>query len=312
MITVEELRQSVRGEILLGENLAKYTSLKIGGNADFFIRPLDKTDVLAAVQFFHERRQPYLVLGRGSNVLVSDDGIRGAVITLRDNLDRVEINGNKVVAQAGADLPALAVKLLRQGLGGLENLSGIPGSIGGAIVMNAGAYGREIFEVIRWVEVIRDGKLIRLQREDINYHYRGTDLHHDIILAAEFQLHILNADEQAAASQRRKDFLAKRQSSQPLNWPNAGSIFKNPPPDEAGVLRFTGSLIEACGLKGVQHGGAQISEKHANFIINSGDAKASDVIALIELCRSEVRKKFGIELELEVKLIGFQNAASSV
>lgn len=159
MITLEELRKAVRGEILLNENLAKYSSFKIGGNADFFIKPCDKDDVLSAVEFFHSHNVPWMVLGRGSNVLISDEGVRGAVISLRENLEKVCIEGERVYAEAGADLPALAVQTLRQGLGGLENLSGIPGSLGGAILMNAGAYGKEIFELIEWVKWCDAGKL---------------------------------------------------------------------------------------------------------------------------------------------------------
>jgi UDP-N-acetylmuramate dehydrogenase len=309
MITLEELRKAVRGKIRLNENLAKYSSFKIGGNADFFIEPCDKDDVLRAVQFFHDRNLPWRVLGRGSNVLINDEGVRGAVISLRENLEKVCIEGECVYAEAGADLPALAMRTLRQGLGGLENLSGIPGSVGGAILMNAGAYGREIFELIEWVEVVRCGKIVRLKKSEIRYEYRNTDLHDDVILATEMRLKKLSPSELEIAMQRRKEWMEKRRATQPLNLPNAGSIFKNPPPDEHGKPRYAGALIEACGLKGVRHGNAQISEKHANFIINLGNAKATDVLALIELARLEVKKKFDIMLELEIKLIGFENAS---
>lgn len=308
MITLEELRKAVRGEILLNENLAKYSSFKIGGNADFFVKPCDKDDVVSAIAFFHKARLPYVVLGRGSNILISDEGVRGAVISLRENLERVEIEGERVYAEAGADLPALAMQTLKQGLGGLENLSGIPGSLGGAILMNAGAYGKEIFEVIEWVEVVRGAKIVRLLKSEIRYEYRGTDLRDDVILSTEMRLKKLSPNEQEDAMRRRKEWMDKRRATQPLNLPNAGSIFKNPPPDETGKPRYAGALIEACGLKGVQHGGAQISEKHANFIVNLDKAKAADVLALIRLAQSVVKEKFGIALELEIKLIGFEHA----
>jgi UDP-N-acetylmuramate dehydrogenase len=174
--------------------------------------------------------------------------------------------------------------------------------------MNAGAYGKEIFELIEWVEVVRCGKIVRLKKSEIRHEYRGTDLQNDVILATEMRLKKLSPIEQETAMQRRKEWMEKRRATQPLNLPNAGSIFKNPPPDEHGKPRYAGALIEACRLKGVRHGEAQISEKHANFIINLGDSKATDVLALIELARQEVKKKFGIMLELEIKLIGFENA----
>lgn len=308
MMALEDLRQAVRGEILLGENLAQYTSLKIGGNADFFIKPADKADALAAVAFFTKQNTQVVLLGRGSNVLVSDGGVRGAVITLRENIEKVEVDGERVYVEAGADLPALAASLLKQGLGGLENLSGVPGSVGGAVVMNAGAYGKEIFDVIEWVEVIRNGALLRLQKDEIDYRYRGTDLFGDIILATELKLKRLTESEKAESVAKRNEWMTKRRDSQPLNLPNAGSIFKNPPPDAGGKPRYTGQFIEACGLKGTRIGGALISEKHANFIVNTGGATANEVMALIDLIKTEVKQKFDIELELEIKLIGFQNA----
>ena len=308
MLNLEELRKAIRGDVQLNYNLAKFSSFRIGGNADVFVSPKDKCDVLSAVQFFEKVKLPYLVLGRGSNVLISDKGIRGAVISLRENLERVELKEEQrealVYVEAGADLPALAAQMLKKGYGGLENLSGIPGSVGGAILMNAGAYGKEIFEVIESVEVIREGEIKTLKREEIAYRYRGTDLERDIILSCNLRLKKLSAEEQAKAMENRKMWMEKRRSTQPLTLPNAGSIFKNPLPDEEGKPRYAGALIEACGLKGKRVGDAQISEKHANFIVNLGNAKASDVMALIELARAEVKRKFDITLELEIKLLG--------
>ncbi len=308
MLNLEEFRKAVRGEVQLSYNLAKFSSFRIGGNADVFVSPKDKSDVLSAVQFFEKVKLPYIVLGRGSNVLISDKGIRGAVISLREKLEHIEIqehNGDVLVyVEAGVDLPALAVDMLKKGYGGLENLSGIPGSVGGAILMNAGAYGKEIFELVESVEVIRHGEIQMLQREQIAYRYRGTDLERDIILSCILRLKKLSTEEQKAAMENRKIWMEKRRRTQPLTLPNAGSIFKNPPPTAQGTPQYAGALIEACGLKGKRIGDAQISEKHANFIVNLGEAKASDVIALIELARAEVKRKFGITLELEIKLLG--------
>lgn len=308
MLNLEELRQAIKGEIQLNYNLAKFSSFRIGGNARVFVSPKDKANVLCAVQFFEKVKLPYLVLGRGSNVLISDKGICGAVISLRENLEQVELKEESgsvlVYVEAGADLPALAIDMLKKGYGGLENLSGIPGSVGGAILMNAGAYGKEIFDVIESVEVIRCGEIKTLRRDEVAYRYRGTDLENDIILACRLRLKKLSDEEQKEAMEKRKMWMEKRRSTQPLTLPNAGSIFKNPPPDENGNPRYAGALIEACGLKGKRIGGAQISEKHANFIVNVDNAKASDVLALIELTRDEVKRKFNITLELEIKLLG--------
>jgi UDP-N-acetylmuramate dehydrogenase len=299
MVSLEKLQSVFKGEILLGEPLAKYTSFKIGGPADVFLKPRDKDDIVQAVRFFDEQKWQYMLLGRGSNILVSDEGFRGAVMTLRDNLEKVEITGETVYAEAGCDLPSLALMLTKKNLGGMEALSGIPGSLGGAVIMNAGAYGKEIFEVIEWVEVIRGGKVKRLKKNDIAFQYRGTDLNDDVVLAVQFKLKPLTDDEKAKALDDRKEWMAKRSASQPLNFPNAGSIFKNP------QGTFAGKLIEECGLKGHQIGGAMISEKHANFIVNTDEAKADDVMQLITIARTEVKQKFGIDLELEIKLIGF-------
>jgi UDP-N-acetylmuramate dehydrogenase len=310
MMNSNELRQAIRGEITVNQRLEKFSSFRIGGSADVFVQPADKDDTLQAVRFFHRLNVPYLVLGRGSNILISDDGVRGAVISLRDNLETVTVDDSPkdyalVYVEAGVDLPALATKLLKQGFGGLENLSGVPGSVGGAVLMNAGAYGKEIFELITWVEVIRNGEIVRLQKSDIAYRYRGTDLQHDIILACELKLKKLTDEEQRLATENRKLWMEKRRNTQPLTLPNAGSIFKNPPPDADGKPRFTGVLIEQCGLKGKQIGGAMISEKHANFIVNVGNAKAVDVLGLIEVAKKSVKEKFDIDIELEIKLIGF-------
>jgi UDP-N-acetylmuramate dehydrogenase len=310
MISIENLREVVRGKVFIGQPLAEYTSLKIGGPADFLVKPVDREDVFAAVKFFHDLKLPYVVLGRGSNVLISDNGVRGVVILICECLQKTEINGETVYAEAGVDLPELSQKMLKQGLGGLQQLAGVPGSVGGALVMNAGAYGREIFEMVEWVEVIRDGMIRRLKKSEIKYQYRQTDLAGDVILAAQFRLKRLSEEDMLAALAQRKELMEKRRQSQPLKLPNAGSIFRNPPPDEHGVLRYAGQLIEACGLKGYRHGGAMFSDKHANFIVNMGAATASDVLTLIDLAKTRVKKVFGVDFQLELKLVGFERVES--
>lgn len=289
------LHSTFSGKVLPNEPLSGHTWLKIGGPADVFLVPDTKEDVLHAVRFCTEEGIPYTILGSGSNVLVGDDGIRGAVIAIHKTLDYLHVEGDVVRAGAGVNVPKLVVDLLKHGFTGMEGLGGIPGSLGGAIIMNAGAYGTEIFEFVTDVELIRGGKAVTLTRDQIFFTYRGTDLTNDIILEVGFRFERGDVD---AAKERRKVLLAKRKDSQPLDRPNAGSIFKNPPGD------YAGRLIEASGLKGTRVGNAVVSEKHANFLVNDGEATARDMMGLIELVRSRVRADHGVELELEVKLLG--------
>lgn len=289
------LHSTFSGKVLPNEPLSGHTWLKIGGPADLFLVPDTKEDVLHAVRFCTEEGIPYTILGSGSNVLVGDEGIRGAVIAIHKTLDYLHVDGDVVRAGAGVNVPKLVVDLLKHGFTGMEGLGGIPGSLGGAIIMNAGAYGTEIFEFVTDVELIRGGKAVTLKRDQIFFTYRGTDLTNDIILEVGFRFERGDVD---AAKERRKVLLAKRKDSQPLDRPNAGSIFKNPPGD------YAGRLIEASGLKGTRVGNAVVSEKHANFLVNDGEATARDMMGLIELVRSRVRADHGVELELEVKLLG--------
>lgn len=289
------LHSTFSGKVLPNEPLSGHTWLKIGGPADVFLVPDTKEDVLRAVQFCLDEGMPYTILGSGSNVLVGDDGIRGAVIAIHKTLDYLHVDGDVVRAGAGVNVPKLVVDLLKHGFTGMEGLGGIPGSLGGAIIMNAGAYGTEIFEFVTDVELIRNGQALTLTRDQIFYTYRGTDLTNDIILEVGFRFERGDVD---AAKERRKVLLAKRKDSQPLDRPNAGSIFKNPSGD------FAGRLIEASGLKGTRVGDAVVSEKHANFLVNDGHATAKDMMGLIELVRDRVRADHGVELELEVKLLG--------
>ncbi len=283
------------GKVLINEPLSGHTWLKIGGPADLFLIPATKDDVIQAVSYCLEEGMPYTILGSGSNVLVGDDGIRGAVIAIHKTLDYMSVRRDTVRAGAGVNVPKFVVDLLKEGFTGMEGLGGIPGSLGGAIIMNAGAYGTEIFEFVTDVELIRNGKAITLQRDQIFYTYRGTDLTKDIILEVGFRF---DRGDIEAAKERRKELLAKRKGSQPLDRPNAGSIFKNPKGD------FAGRLIEASDLKGTRVGDALVSEKHANFLVNDGNATARDMMRLIELVRTRVMADHGVELELEVKLLG--------
>lgn len=292
---LKRLHSIFSGTVLIDEPLSSHTWLKIGGPADLFLIPASKNDVSQAVAFCLKEGLPYTILGSGSNVLVGDNGIRGAVIVIHKTLDYMIVDGDTVRAGAGVNVPKFVLDLLKEGFTGMEGLGGIPGSLGGAIIMNAGAYGSEIFEFVTDVEVIRNGVAVTLRRDEIFYTYRDTDLTKDIILEVGFRF---ERGDVVAAKERRKELLAKRKDSQPLDRPNAGSIFKNPTGD------YAGRLIEACELKGTRIGDAVVSEKHANFLVNDGHATASHMMRLIALVRDRVRSDHGVELELEVKLLG--------
>lgn len=292
---LKRLHSIFSGTVLIDEPLSSHTWLKIGGPADLFLIPASKNDVSQAVAFCLKEGLPYTILGSGSNVLVGDNGIRGAVIAIHKTLDYMIVDGDTVRAGAGVNVPKFVLDLLKEGFTGMEGLGGIPGSLGGAIIMNAGAYGSEIFEFVTDVEVIRNGVAVTLRRDEIFYTYRDTDLTKDIILEVGFRF---ERGDVVAAKERRKELLAKRKDSQPLDRPNAGSIFKNPTGD------YAGRLIEACELKGTRIGDAVVSEKHANFLVNDGHATASHMMRLIALVRDRVRSDHGVELELEVKLLG--------
>ncbi len=308
MISTEELRGAIKGQVLLGESMKEHTTMKIGGFADFYVDPLDKDDLCRAVTLFAQRGLPCLLFGRGSNLLVHDEGIRGAVVVTTRALGNYTISKNVVTAGAGVSLPLLAEKTFARSLGGLEMLQGIPGTVGGAIAINAGANGQEILDAVSWVEILEGGKPRVVSKDEIAAGYRYCSLEGHAILGAGMKLQKLSATEREKIEVLRAAALQKRAVSQPLSWPNAGSVFRNPAPEENPSGLSAGQMIDACGLKGFQRGGAAISETHANIIINKGSAKASDVMELITLAKEHVRKMFGVCLELEIKLLGFEKA----
>ncbi|MBI3193036.1 MAG: UDP-N-acetylmuramate dehydrogenase [Ignavibacteriae bacterium] len=296
MFVIEDIQQYYRGRIALNEPLSKYTSYRIGGPADFYFEPADKDDVIALVQHLHEKSIRFFVIGNGSNLLVSDNGVRGVVLNLERGLNQIRTDGEIVYAEAGARLTKFVDFCIQLGLQGVEMLAGIPGTVGGGVIMNAGAYGGEISDFLTEVEVIREGKVLNIKKEAAQFAYRRSGLVRDVVVSASFNL---QQGDKAEMMKRRRELLIKRNESQPLNFPNSGSIFKNP------VGNYAAKLIEQSGLKGTMQGHAQISEKHGNFIVNTGGAFAQDVIGLMRLARKTVLEKFGITLEPEVKLIGF-------
>ena len=296
MFSVEKIREFFRGNISISEPLARFTTFKIGGPADYYLEPKDREDLINLIKYLKEIKYPYLIIGNGSNVLISDEGIRGAAINLEFGFTKIQINKNNVFAEAGIRLSKLVDVCIENSLVGMENLAGIPGTLGGAILMNAGAYGGEISNFIKTVEVVDDVEIKFLTKEECGFTYRKSSLERKIILSAEFELPF---GDKAKARERRKELLIKRNQSQPVDVPNAGSIFKNP------VGNYAGRLIEQAGLKGLTIGGAKVSEKHANFIVNFNNASANDVIELMKVIQETVFNKFGILLEPEIKMIGF-------
>lgn len=287
--------------VKLDEPLSRYTTMKIGGPADYFLDVDTSPALIETLRVLGRHQIPFCLLGKGSNVLASDLGVRGAVLRLGGEFKRVSWleEGNRARVEVGAAyaVTQLVREAARRGLGGLEFAEGIPGSVGGALFMNAGAYGSEMEKMVEAVEgVTAGGERIRFRRDEMNFSYRDSHLPSGtIITAVRIRLEKRDAEE---VSTKVRALVSKRKQSQPAGYPNSGSMFRNPPGD------FAGRLIEAAGLKGKRIGQAQISERHANFIVNLGGARAADVKRLMESARSAVREKFGVELLPEVRLLG--------
>ncbi len=288
-----------RGELKLNEPMSRHTTWKVGGPADRLYVPADLADLALFLKSL-PAEEPVMVVGLGSNLLVRDGGIRGTVVALHGALSelRFEADG-RLYAEAGVPDAKVARFAGRHDRVGAEFLAGIPGTLGGALAMNAGCYGGEIWQVVDAVLTLgRDGELHRRTAADYDIGYRHVVLkegRQEWFVAAWLKLEQGDGE---VARRRMKELLEKRSASQPLQLPNAGSVFRNPEGDHAG------RLIEACGLKGKRIGGAQISDKHANFIVNVDGAKAADIEALIGLVREKVKGRFGIELVSEVRIIG--------
>jgi UDP-N-acetylmuramate dehydrogenase len=278
--------------------LAEYTTWRIGGPADLLIVPERREQIAAAVRILREHEIPWIQLGRGSNMLVSDKGIRGAVFKLGKAFETIHIEGETAVAGGAASFVKLSVLAGKAGLTGLEFAGGIPGSVGGAVYMNAGAHGSDVSRVLQSAEVVLEtGELARWDVHDLRFGYRHSRLQEErgIVTEAVFRLQYGDRKEIAAALATYKD---RRRKTQPLQMACAGSVFRNP------EGTYAAKLIEESGLKGLSHGGAQVSTLHANFIVNTGNATAQDVLALMERIQETVYRNFGIKLEPEVLLVG--------
>jgi len=295
---IRDLQKSITGHCKWNEPLSQHTTYGVGGPADVFVIPQDKKDLSRILQFAKKPDIPTTLIGLGSNLLVSDEGIRGIVICLNPSFNHLTFDGNHVTSGTGLMLGKLVKGTADHGLSGCENLIGIPGTVGGAISMNAGAYGQEISVFLTSVDIIdENGTFSTLSSNEITFDYRYSSFQKNaILLNAEFIFPNASFDD---IQKRMDNARQKRKSSQPLNMRSAGSVFKNPKDYAAGYL------IDQAGLKGTKIGNAQISEKHANFFVNTGEATASDIFSLIKLAKTTIKNKFNIDLELEIKLLGF-------
>lgn len=277
--------------------MCRHTTFKIGGPADCFIVPHDRKAVETLLAYCKQYGIPHLALGNGSNLLVSDSGIRSVVISLK-KLDSITVEEDgSVSCGAGATLADVCRAARDHSLTGLEFAYGIPGTVGGAVYMNAGAYGGEMKDVVVGTSHVENGVAGSLSGGELFFGYRQSPYTGTARVITGVRI-ALSAGDPVSISARMEELMARRKSRQPLEYPSAGSVFKRPP----GL--FAGTLIEQCGLKGTRCGGAMVSEKHANFIINTGGATCADVLALIDKVREEVRRQAGVELECEVKMIG--------
>jgi len=284
--------------LLFNEEMQNHTTFKIGGPVDIMVLPQDEEDVATVVSFCRQRDIPLFIFGVGSNLLVRDGGIRGVAMKLGENLDEVEVNGEEIQAQAGIKISALARIAAFHSLSGLEFAEGIPGSLGGALVMNAGAYDGEMQGLVIEARAISpDGSIKTFKNEEMQFGYRQSIFQSNgyIIISARLKLVTGNREE---IEERMLEFACRREEKQPLDKPSAGSTFRRPP----GF--YVGPMLEELGLKGYQIGDAQVSSKHAGFIVNNGNATARDVLNLIAYIQQKAGERFGVDVQPEIRVVG--------
>lgn len=280
------------------ESMKKHTTFRVGGNADYFVVPKTEEEVKYIVNLCKKEEVPYFILGNGSNLLVGDKGYRGVIIQICKEMNQIEVQGNSLLVQAGALLSKVGSAALEAGLTGFEFASGIPGTMGGAVFMNAGAYGGEMKDVLAEVTVLdQNGEVRILKKEELELGYRTSIVAKKgyVVLSARVAL---QAGEKETIAARMQELKVQRTTKQPLEYPSAGSTFKRP------EGYFAGKLIADSGLRGFQVGGAQVSEKHCGFVINKENATASDIVELMNQVIERVQKKFGVTLEPEVRKLG--------
>lgn len=298
---IQALKKFVPEEnICLQESMASHTTFRIGGLADCFVQ-LENTEQLIKVQkYLNQVGVPFFILGNGSNLLVSDAGFRGVILQIGSRMSGVTVEGNVIVAQAGASMAQIARTAMEHELTGMEFASGIPGTIGGGVVMNAGAYGGELSQIVTQVNVVNsEGEIMELDNETMEFGYRTSTIRNNPFTVTEVILRLEKGDRQQIR-ERMEELAAKRREKQPLEYPSAGSTFKRP----AG--HYAGQLIMEAGLRGFQCGGARVSDKHCGFVINTGNATAEDVRKLIREVQARVKDQFNVDLETEVLFLGWE------
>ncbi|MDA3131002.1 UDP-N-acetylmuramate dehydrogenase [Aliibacillus thermotolerans] len=299
---VDELKKANVGSVRTKELLKHHTTWKIGGPADIFVEPDSVEGLVRAMEIIQSNDLPWRAIGRGSNLLVDDRGIEGVVFKIGKHLDHLEINDEVVRVGAGFPLVRLATVISMKGLSGLEFAGGIPGSVGGAVFMNAGAHGSDMSQILLEARILYpDGRLLWLSNKEMDYSYRTSCLQKEKGICVEARLQLKKGEKETVVKEMKKHKEYRRET-QPWDHPCAGSVFRNPLPHHAGAL------IEKAGLKGFQIGGAQISPMHGNFIVNVNEASASDVLALIQHAQKTVKKEFQIELQTEVEIVTRSNS----
>jgi len=293
----EEIRRLIKGKVLFNVPMKRFTSMKVGGPVDGLLFPRNVGELKKVVRYARKKSIPVMILGKGTNMIVRDKGIRGWMINLMQGLKKIRAEGEVVEAEAGAPLQRLVQFSVQKGLTGFEPFYGIPGTVGGGLVMNAGAWGSELKDILLSMTLMKEnGDIVERPRSRLRFSYRGLVLPSKwIILKGEFQL---KKGKKKEMVERIKSYSEQRRERQPLDYPSAGSIFKNPAGGRAG------RWIEEAGLKGYRVGQAMVSERHANFIINLGNATATDVIRLMERVEKKVSEEKGVSLEREVKVVG--------
>ena len=298
----ERLRNMVSGKVLFDEPMSRHTSIGVGGIADAVVWPERSEELSRIIHFLWQFQIPFIPIGNGTNLIVKDGGYKGTVISMLglNSISLVERGPEQLLLHAGAGATLSEIVLLseKRSLSGMEFCAGIPGSVGGAVKMNAGAWGNEIKDVVETIELmIISGEILESKKDDLKFAYRNLDISEGTIIVGASFLLARGIEEQIHA--RINEILGKRKNKHPLEYRNAGSIFKNP---NGGIP--AGRIIDELGLKGIQIGSARISEKHGNFIVNLGNAKASDIIALIDMIKTKVNKERGIMLQTEVMIVG--------
>ena len=297
----EDLEKLDVGEMIEDEPMYKHTTYKVGGPARIYLKVKDVDSLIKTIKYCGKHRVKYLVIGRGSNLLFSDREYEGLIISLNECFNEIKVNGSTMIAQAGVPMISLSYQAAKIGLSGFEFMGGIPGSIGGGIYMNAGAYKYDLASVVKTVTLLNEKhEVVTFNNEQMDFSYRHSicqDNRKLIVLEVTFELTAKSPDEIKAVLDKRKE---RRMSSQPWNMPSAGSVFRNPQDKPAW------QYIDECGLRGYEIGGAQVSPKHSNFIVNNGYASAKDIYDLIMVVQEKVNEKFGVKLRREVGLINWE------